>query len=211
LVRVKICGITNIEDAHAAVSAGADALGFVFAESPRQVNAKTVLSIIGQLPPFVTTIGVFANQTAEEIVSAMREANLNFAQLHGEIADLGVIGSELGCRRLIRGLRMKSEADLHDAAHSCPNCGCAGILLDAHVDGMMGGTGRTFDWDLAVKAHSLNKPIILAGGLNPSNVSDAIQKVRPYAVDVSTGVEASPGKKDWEKIKEFVHNAKKPF
>lgn len=192
----------------AAVEAGADALGFVFAESSRRVDADTVSGILDQLPPFITTIGVFANQSADDVINIMETVNLNFAQLHGAFDDLGKIGGSLGCRRLIRGLRIKSEADLHDAAHACPNCACAAILLDAHVDGVMGGTGKTFDWDLAIKARSLGKPIVLAGGLTPSNVQEAVNRVRPYAVDVSSGVEASPGKKNLEKIKEFIYNAK---
>ena len=192
----------------AAVEAGADALGFVFAESSRRVDADTASGILEQLPPFITTIGVFANQPADDVINIMETVNLNFAQLHGAFDDLGKIGGSLGCRRLIRGLRIKSEADLHDAAHTCPNCACAAILLDAHVDGVMGGTGKTFDWDLAIKARSLSKPIVLAGGLTPSNVQEAVNRVCPYAVDVSSGVEASPGKKNPEKIKEFIYNAK---
>jgi len=208
LVKVKICGITNIEDALFAVESGADALGFVFAESPRQVNADMVSKIIQELPLFVTTIGVFANQPADEVVSIMESTCLHFAQIHGDFGDKSVLGKGLGCRRIIRGLRVESESDLHDAEHDCPNCGCAALLLDSHVDGIMGGTGRTFDWQLAVRAHTLGKPIILAGGLTPQNVKEAVEKVHPYAVDVSTGVEASPGKKDRAKIEEFIKNAK---
>jgi phosphoribosylanthranilate isomerase len=191
-----------------AVETGADALGFVFAESPRRVDTDTVNAILKELPPFVTTVGVFAGQPAADVVRIIRETNLNYAQLHGAFDDLGMIGAELGCRRLIRSLRLKTEADLHDAAHACPNCGCAAVLLDAHVEGVMGGTGKTFDWNLALKASSLGKPIIMAGGLTSSNVAEAVRTVRPYAVDVSTGVESAPGKKDPEKVKEFIFNAK---
>ena len=208
-VRVKICGITNIEDALIAVEAGADALGFVFAESPRKVTVETAVDILRQLPPFIMTVGVFANQPAQEVVRTLEKTGLHLAQLHGGIDDLSVIGSELGCRRVIRGIRVKSESDIQDASHTCAQCGCAAVLLDAHVEGLMGGTGKTFDWGLATKASVLGRPIILAGGLTPANVEEAVKEVRPYAVDVSTGVEAFPGKKDPDKIKEFIHNAKK--
>ncbi|MHB0913324.1 MAG: phosphoribosylanthranilate isomerase [Armatimonadota bacterium] len=207
MVRVKICGITCIEDALAAVEAGADALGFVFAESPRMVEAGVVKAIIKALPPFVTTVGVFADQTAEEILATMAASEVQIAQVHGEFEKLP-LGKGLGCCRLVRAIRVRSAEDIETARAECPGCGCAGYLLDAHVEGMMGGTGRTFDWSLAVQAKSLGRPIILAGGLSPANVAEAVRTVRPDAVDVSTGVEAAPGKKDAAKMKEFIRNAK---
>lgn len=192
----------------AAVNAGADALGFVFAESPRQVDSGKARSILGKLPLFISTVGVFANQPAEQVCDTVLELGLHFAQIHGDMGDRQVLGSRLGCKRIVRALRIRSESDLENVTHECPNCGCAGFLLDAHVDGMMGGTGVTCDWDLAAKAHSLSRPLILAGGLNSDNVAEGIIAVRPYAVDVSSGVEAYPGTKDHRKIEEFIRHAK---
>ena len=212
MTRVKICGITNIEDALAAVEAGADALGFVFAESPRKVDAVTARSIIEQLPPFITTVGVFAGQDVDEVFRIWKQTNLHYAQMHevlGPKKELLSTGSGFGWYRVIHALGVKSAEDIRKAADDPHVRASAALLLDAHVEGKLGGTGKTFDWDLAVQAKSLGKPIILAGGLTPDNVEEAVRKVRPYAVDVSTGVEASPGKKDHRKIKEFIQNARK--
>ena len=203
MVRVKICGITNIEDALVAVEAGADALGFVFAESPRKVDVDTAVNIVRKLPPFISTVGVFANQNADEVSKTMEHTGLHSAQLHGNIS------GELPGLEIIRALRLHSEKDIYQAVQDRLVSTCCAILLDSHVEGLMGGTGCTFDWDLATKSQMLNKLIILAGGLTPANVEEAVRKVHPYAVDVSTGVEASPGKKDHEKIREFIRNAKK--
>lgn len=211
MTRVKICGITNIGDAMAAIEAGADALGFVFAESPRKVEVKTVLGILERIPPFVSTVGVFAGQDVDEVFRIWKETNIHFAQLHGVLGparELLTPGSGLGWYRVVHALRIKDAADIRRAAEEPHVRLCAALLLDAHVEGMMGGTGQTFDWDLAVEAQRLGKPIVLAGGLNPSNVVEAIRKVRPYAVDVSSGVEASPGKKDHDKIREFIRNVR---
>ena len=208
MVRVKICGITNPDDAMVAVTAGADALGFVFAESPRRVAVEAVAEILKIVPPMVATMGVFANQSAEEVVRTVLDLGLNFAQIHGDLGDRAVLAKHLGCKRIIRALRVRTEEDLTNATHDCPKCGCAAFLLDAHVDGVMGGTGVACDWELASKAHSLGRPLILAGGLNPNNVAAAISVVRPYAVDVSSGVEIRPGKKDHFKIEEFIRHAK---
>jgi phosphoribosylanthranilate isomerase len=214
MVRVKICGITNIEDARAAVEAGADALGFVFAESPRKVDVPGALDVLQRIPPFVTTVGVFANQDVDEVFRIWKQTNVHFAQLHdvrGPARELLSTGSGFGWYRIIHALRVKSAEDIRQAAENPSVRACAALLLDAHVEGMMGGTGQTFDWDLAIQAKSLGKPIILAGGLTPENVGEAVREVAPYAVDVATGVEASPGKKDHDKIREFIRNAKKPI
>ncbi|HUV04427.1 MAG TPA: phosphoribosylanthranilate isomerase [Armatimonadota bacterium] len=212
MIKVKICGITNIEDAMAAVEAGADALGFVFAESPRRISAKAALSILEKLPPFVATVGVFANQDVDEVFRVWKQTNLHFAQLHdvlGPTRELVSPAGGFGWYRVIHALRVKSAKDIRQAADGPSARVCAALLLDAHVEGLMGGTGQKFDWDLAVQAKLLGKPLILAGGLTPANVEEAVRKVRPYAVDVSTGVEASPGKKDHAKIKEFIQNVRK--
>ena len=207
MVRVKICGITNLEDAEAAAEAGADALGFVFAESPRKVSTETAASIITRLPPFIETVAVFAKQDTDEILRIIKTTGASLAQVHGEIPDVSVLLSELGGRRIIRALRIRSVDDIEAAIDDCPEC--AAFLLDAHVEGMMGGTGQTFDWSLAVRASVLGRPIILAGGLTCENVEEAVHTARPYAVDVSSGVEKSPGKKDRNKTREFIKNAKK--
>ena len=208
MTRVKICGITNIEDAIAAIEAGADALGFVFAESPRQVDGMTALAIVRELPGDVATIGVFANQSFDEIIPVMELVGLHFAQIHGDL--VRPVSRPAGRMPwgLIRALRVKSADDIRSAGDDEFLGISDAVVLDAQVDGMMGGTGQTFDWDLAIEAQSLRKPIILAGGLSPANVAEAIRKVHPYTVDVSSGVEASPGKKDHDKIREFIRNAR---
>jgi phosphoribosylanthranilate isomerase len=208
MTRAKICGITNIEDALVAVEAGADALGFIFAESPRRVDAATVSGIVGNLPGRIATVGVFANQSADEVFAIMNGIGLHFAQVHGDLGEAKSTPIGQAPWGLIRALRIKSAHDIWCASDDDLFTISDAIVLDTHVEGMMGGTGRTFDWDLAVEAQSLGKPIILAGGLNPSNVAEAIQKVRPYAVDVSSGVEVSPGRKDHDKIREFIHNVR---
>jgi phosphoribosylanthranilate isomerase len=206
--RIKICGITNIDDATVAVDAGADALGFVFAQSPRQVDLDTAVRIVEQIPPRIARVGVFANQSAADILRITAYTGMHFAQIHGETGvSTGLPRGEIHWR-LIRGLRVKSLDDIQNATQDSLVEICDALLLDAHVEGMMGGTGQTFDWDLAVQAQSIGKPIILAGGLTSANVGDAIRRVRPYAVDVSSGVEAFPGKKDHDKIREFIRNAK---
>jgi phosphoribosylanthranilate isomerase len=209
LVRVKICGITNIEDALAATHAGADSLGFVFAESPRKIEPEAAREIVSRLPAHIVAIGVFAGQDADEVLRIMEAVGLRFAQIHGD-ADEALAGlcSEASWG-LIRALSIRSIEDIRRAAEDPLVAACDAVLLDAHVEGKMGGTGQAFDWDLAVEAETLGKPIILAGGLTPENVEEAARKVMPYAVDVSTGVEKSPGKKDHAKIKEFIENVRK--
>ncbi|MDH7482798.1 MAG: phosphoribosylanthranilate isomerase [Armatimonadota bacterium] len=202
-MKVKICGITNIEDAVVAVESGADAIGFVFAESPRKVGIEEVCQIKEAIPSSIITVGVFANQTADEILQIMKETRLSSAQIHGS---LNLLEPRFG---IIRALRIKSADDINQAAEDPILSICWAILLDTHVEGKMGGTGKTFDWNLAKEARKLGKDIILAGGLNPGNVSDAIRIACPDWVDVSTGVEAYPGKKSHEKVKEFIRNAKK--
>jgi len=205
MIKVKICGITNVDDAMAAVEAGADALGFVFAvDSPRHVSVDTVLGILSKLPPFVSTVGVFANQPMDEILIAL-DYGLHYVQVHGE----PYAPPRALARHMIRGVRIGCAEDIHILESDDMVESCTAFLLDTHVEGMMGGTGKTFDWDLAAEARSIGKPIILAGGLNPGNVGEANRRVRPYGVDVSTGVEISPGKKDHAKIKEFIANAKR--
>ena len=200
---VKICGITNVDDALAAVNAGAGFLGFVFAESPRRVEPSTVRHIQRILAGNVKTVGVFTEES-DEVLRIMDECGLSYAQLHGGQSE--EFAARIGEQRVIRAVRVKSERTVA-GLELFPNA--AYYLLDTFREGVAGGTGETFDWELAVHAKSFGKPLILSGGLNPGNVSEAIREARPFAVDTASGVEASPGIKDHDKIKEFIQNARK--
>ena len=197
-VRSKICGITRMEDALAAVEAGADAIGLVFyAKSPRAVTVQQARAIIAGLPPFVTTVGLFVNASACELNETLDAVPLDMLQFHGdETPD----ECESYQRPYIKALRVKAGDDI---ASTCATYGGArGILLDTYVEGVPGGTGEAFDWSLIPAG--LGKPIILAGGLTPANVGAAIEQVRPYAVDVSGGVEQGKGIKDHSRIRAFM-------
>ncbi len=200
-VRVKICGITNLADAEAAVRFGADALGFIFyKKSPRYIDPREAGGIIEALPPFVTKVGVFVNETLDEVRRAREEASLDRVQLHGD--ETPEYCSELGSG-VIKAFRIRVRADIEKLAlYDVP-----AYLLDTYREGTPGGTGETFNWEIAVEASS-ERRIILSGGLNAENVAMAIKTVRPYAVDVSSGVEAAPGKKDLEKMKKFIDEAR---
>ncbi|CAH0646233.1 phosphoribosylanthranilate isomerase [Pseudomonas juntendi] len=197
-VRSKICGITRIEDALAAVEAGADAIGFVFyAKSPRAVDVRQARAIIAELPPFVTTVGLFVNASRCELNEILEVVPLDLLQFHGDEAPEDCEGYH---RPWIKALRVRPGDDLEAACQRY--AGARGILLDTYVAGVPGGTGEAFDWSL-VPAR-LSKPIILAGGLSAANVGQAIAQVRPYAVDVSGGVEQAKGIKDAAKIEAFM-------
>ena len=201
MIKVKICGITNLDDALAAVDAGADALGFVFYEkSPRNVNPMQASAIIAKLPPFVQTVGLFVNEEAEQVNWTADFCGLDLIQLHGD--EEPDYCPEIR-RRVIKAFRVKDAASLA----SLRRYSVAGILLDAWSPAAPGGTGETFNWDLAKVAAECGR-LILAGGLTPDNVRRAVEQVRPYAVDVSSGVEAAPGKKDHNKVREFISRAK---
>ncbi|MDA3904434.1 MAG: phosphoribosylanthranilate isomerase [Desulfuromusa sp.] len=200
--RIKICGITNLEDALCAVDAGADALGFVFyAKSPRYVLPEQVGQIISKLPPLVTTVGLFVNAAPETIKQTMRTAGLNVVQLHGDETPEDCY---LNPYPVIKAVRIKDA----DSLAGIDQYGVSALLLDAWSDQQYGGTGESFDWQLAKKLTG-QLPLILAGGLNPDNVAQAIQVVNPYAVDVSSGVEVSPGAKDHDKIRQFIQQVRK--
>jgi phosphoribosylanthranilate isomerase len=203
-VRSKICGITRIEDALAAVEAGADAIGFVFyAKSPRAVTAQQAKAIIAALPPFISTVGLFVNASACELNETLDAVPLDLLQFHGDETPEQCEGYH---RPFIKALRVKAGDDIEAACKLYSKA--SGILLDTYVEGVPGGTGETFDWALIPKG--LSKPVILAGGLSSANVAQAIAQVRPYAVDVSGGVEKNKGIKDHEKIRAFmsaVHGA----
>lgn len=201
MVKVKICGITNQKDAFAALDAGADALGFVFYNgSPRNIAREDAARIIEQLPPFIQTVGLFVNESIETINNIADLCGLDVIQLHGD--ETPQFCNSIN-RRVIKALRIKDISSLEPLE----SFNVAGMLLDAWSPSEQGGTGRTFNWDIAEIA-SQKKQIILAGGLSPDNVTDAIRKVRPYAVDVSSGVESSPGVKDHMLLRDFIRKAK---
>lgn len=201
-VRVKICGITNLDDAIAATDFGADALGFVFFEkSPRWISYKNAELIIRKLPPFVTTIGVFVNQSPEQIGEIVSNVKIDAIQVYEqEIAKLSTFS-----RQVIKVIRIKSLQSL-DPLINFKN-DVSAFLLDAYSPDSLGGTGKIFNWDIAVEAKKFGR-IILAGGLTPENIFEAVSHVRPYGVDVSGGVEAEKGKKDLKKLKLFIERAK---
>lgn len=195
--RVKICGITRVEDALAAVEAGADAIGFVFyADSPRAVTSAQAATIAAALPPWVSSVGLFVNAPRREIDAVLTQVRLDYLQFHGEeapdVCDLGV--------PYIKAIRMREGVDV--AAAAIRHRSARALLLDTYDAGMAGGTGQVFDWTRVPRG--LAKPIILAGGLTPQNVAQAIRIARPYAVDVSGGVEITKGIKDKPKIMAFV-------
>ncbi len=196
--RVKICGITRVEDALMAVAAGADALGFVFyPPSPRAIDVSTAENIIAQLPPFVTTTALFVNPEPALVRQVIDVAQVDLLQFHG---DEDPAFCDSFNRPWIKALRMKPGMDI--SAESARYAKGRGVLLDAYRPGVPGGTGETFDWEL-IPADIAPK-IILAGGLSPENVKTAIAEVSPYAVDVSGGVEAGKGIKSPEQVKNFV-------
>ncbi|CAH2032068.1 phosphoribosylanthranilate isomerase [Trichlorobacter ammonificans] len=202
MTRVKICGITDPEDALAAVAAGADALGFVFyRESPRHIFPEEAVRIIAQLPPFVQAVGLFVNEDPATVNGIADLCRLDLVQLHGdEPADY----CPLIRRRVLKAFRVRSLTCLEPMAAYRT----AGFLLDAYSPSCYGGSGTTFNWEIAREAVNRHQRIVLAGGLAPDNVAEAIRQVKPSAVDVSSGVERGPGKKDHQKVREFIRAAK---
>lgn len=198
--RIKICGITREEDLAAAVAAGADALGFVFyPPSPRYVTPQRAAELLALVPAFVTRVGLFVNEPAEAVRAVLAQAPLDLLQFHGDEDAAYCAGFG---KPWIKAARVKAGFDLLEYASAFAGApGACGLLLDAHVDGY-GGGGQTFDWSLIPR--SLPLPIILSGGLHPGNVVEAMLAVRPWAVDVSSGVEAARGVKDVQKINEFI-------
>lgn len=203
--RVKMCGTTTVHDASEAVLAGVDALGCIFAEkSPRCVSVARAKEIAACLPPFVDLVGVFVDHDELEVAAIVREVGLSHVQLHGsESPDF--------CRRIscavmpqckvIKAFRLGSKSRKEDFEGY--NAVVSGFLLDTYVEGQKGGTGEIFDWTLVEKL-KLQRPVILAGGLRPENVVEAIRMVRPFAVDVNSGIETSPGIKDHKKLRAFI-------
>jgi phosphoribosylanthranilate isomerase len=201
-VKVKICGITNAPDALAAVDAGADALGFMFYEpSPRNVSIRDAAEIIRQLPPFIIKVGVFVDAAEDLVMRAIGDCGLNMLQFHGH--ETPEYCTQFGLMTL-KAFRIRDAESLK----RLPEYATEAWLLDAFTADKLGGTGEKFNWDLAIEAKKLGRPIFLAGGLTPGNVAEAVKKVQPYGVDVSSGVEAVPGKKDHDKVRAFIQAAK---
>ncbi len=202
-VRVKICGITRVVDALNAVENGADAIGLVFYEpSPRNVSIEQAIEIANKIPAFVTIVGLFVNAEPEFVHSVISQVKLDLLQFHGD-------ETPQECARyvlpFIKAIRVKSDTNLVQCAKDFS--AARGLLLDAYTEGVAGGTGNVFDWGLIPA--DFEKPVILAGGLNAQNVAQAISQVKPYAVDVSGGVEASKGIKDAAKIAAFMQQVYK--
>jgi phosphoribosylanthranilate isomerase len=201
-LKVKICGITNAPDALAAVEAGADALGFMFYEpSPRRISIPDAAAVIRELPPFVLKVGVFVDPSEDLVMRAIGDCALNLLQFHGD--ETPQFCTEFGLMTM-KAFRIR-DAESLNALRDYPT---DAWLLDAFTPGKLGGTGEKFNWDLAIEAKKLGRPIFLAGGLTPANVAEAVASVRPYGVDVSTGVEAQPGRKDHTKVRDFIKAAR---
>jgi phosphoribosylanthranilate isomerase len=208
IVKVKICGITNLDDASLAVRLGADALGFIFASSPRQIDPETASDIIRHIPPFVKAVGVFVDEDPGNIDEIIASCGIDLVQLHGnELPEL----CDRFMPRTIKAMRIADESVIISAAAYKGKV--KALLLDSYSEKMAGGTGKGFDWNIAISIRDMGIPIILAGGLGPSNIEEAILRVQPYAVDVNSGVEERPGKKSprlmeelFEKINLYRHS-----
>ncbi len=206
--RVKICGITRVEDIVNSVESGVDALGFVFVESsPRCVTIEQARSLIKHVPPFVQTVGLFMNQSSEFIRAVLNEVSLNLLQFHGEETP---VQCELHRMDYIKAIAMgggsKEGGSIDVVNYAAQYADSKGFLLDSHELGQSGGSGEAFDWSKVPR--KITKPLILAGGLTTENIAAAVSQVKPYAVDVSSGVEAAKGIKDKEKIVAFIRGVR---
>lgn len=201
VVKIKICGMTSIEDTLLAVAGGADAVGFIFyKKSPRYVTEKLVKSIIARLPPFVETVGVFVNESEDRINRIADSCKLDAVQLHGD--EPPAFCNKIN-RKVIKAVRVKGM----DSFVDLPSYKVSAFLLDTYSEEQLGGTGQVFDWGLVNEGKKYG-PVILAGGLDPANVTHAIQKAKPYGVDVCSGVEKTPGVKSSVKLKAFIKAVK---
>ena len=202
LTKVKICGITRMEDALAAAAAGADALGFMFYEaSPRRVAFDVAAKIIRELPPFLVRVGVFVNPSPDDVGRVIEDCRIDTLQFHGE--ETPEFCAQFGLR-IIKAFRVRDAESLS----ALPAYVGATCLLDSFVAGQHGGTGATFNWDLAAQTVKAGRRVLLAGGLTEENAAEAVRRVRPYGLDVSSGVEAKPGVKDAAKVRAFIAAAK---
>jgi phosphoribosylanthranilate isomerase len=209
-VRVKICGITHPDDLAAAITAGADAIGLNFhPPSPRYVTPAQARAMLSQLPPFIEPVGVFVRQSVAELRDLLDEvALLRTIQMHGGSYEV----HNPSPHRYIPAFQVRAQADLAAITRYLDQCRHAGwqpgaILIDGHAPGLVGGTGQTAPWDLLAEFHP-GVPVILAGGLTPENVAEAVTRVRPWAVDVASGVESSPGRKDADRMRQFIDAAR---
>lgn len=200
MIKIKVCGITNPEDALAAAELGADALGFVLAASPRRVSPEDLKRLVAGLPPFISKVGVFVDSPLDEVRRIMWDCGLDLAQLHGSESPEYC---EALFPRAIKAFQVKDTTVLKQL----PLYRASAYLLDGYHSKLKGGSGQSFDWEIARQAGGLGR-IILSGGLTPENVARAIAIARPYGVDVSSGVEARPGKKDHRKLTAFIHAVK---
>lgn len=199
MVKIKICGITNLEDASAACSYGVDALGFVFAKSPRQVSPRTAKSIIMRLPPFTVTVGVFVNESKDKVRKIAADCGLGCLQFHGDETP-GYCDYFRDKYKIIKAIRVRDSSSLAGLKKYTVDA----FLLDTYVPGRRGGTGIGFDWNLAAEAKKYGKPVIMAGGIGIGNVEDAVKIARPYAVDASSAIEKAPGRKDHNLMRAFI-------
>ncbi len=200
MVRVKICGITNKEDAFLAVDLGADALGFIFAPSPRRITPQKAKDIIKALPPFIDKVGVFVNEEAQKVKDICKFCFLTSLQFHGDEPPLYCTQFK---EKVIKSFSVKDKVPEGIEEYKVD-----AYLLDTFHEKKRGGTGKRFDWNIAARVKDTGVPLILSGGLTPENVGIAIRKVRPYAVDVSSGVEIKPGKKSKTKMKKFFQKVR---
>lgn len=201
MTRVKICGVTNADDANVAIDAGADALGFNFYEkSPRYVSPEAVREIVREIPPFVTAVGIFVNADRENVERIADVSGLSALQLHGDETPDFCTGFT---RPVIRAIRVGEKLEAEDV-EPYAEAGVGTFLLDTAGKGLYGGTGETFDWSAAVFAKAYGR-VILAGGMTPDNVGSGVTSVNPYAVDSASGVESMPGIKDHGKVKAFIN------
>jgi phosphoribosylanthranilate isomerase len=204
MVKVKICGIGNYEDAAMAVRLGVDAIGFIFAPSPRRITPEKAREIIRALPTRLKTVGVFVNERPDTVRRIMAFCGLDLIQFHGDESP-EVCGDFMP--HTIKAFRIRERSVLQTIT---PYCGkIRAMLFDSYDEKIRGGTGKTFDWSTAVTGKALGVPVILSGGLTPSNIVSAISKVNPYAVDVNSGIEERPGKKDHSLMKELMENIRK--
>ena len=206
--RAKICGITRIEDIHSVVNAGADAIGFVFfSPSPRSVTQEQAKELIQHVPAYVQAVGLFVNASLDEIAQILKHAPVDILQFHGDETpeQCQHISNQVG-RRWYKAIQVKPELDVINTIKSYQNVGASAVLLDAWHPELKGGTGHSFDWS---KFPKLDIPLILAGGLKPDNIEDAIKTTNAYAVDVSGGVESAKGIKDQQLIEQFMQGVQR--
>ncbi len=204
MVRVKVCGITNLKDAMAACRLGADALGFVFAKSPRRISASKARSISLKMPPYISLVGVFVDEDIKKLLKIAEKCRLDCLQLHGN-ESINYCKQLKKYYKIVKVVKIGGKNNLGGLSGYDVDA----FLLDTYKPGKAGGTGKKFDWSMASRVSKLGKPVILSGGLKPGNVADAIRKVRPYAVDVSSGIESSPGRKDMKLMKGFIRRARR--